>query len=121
VTYRFQKTLRKAPSAGARIRFERIRSALTLSINGREAGALLWAPWEIPAGEFLAEGKNTFEVTVANSLRNFYGPHHLPREDDIDCLGPHNFFEKRGLTEEYLLKPAGILGEVYLEDPLSDL
>jgi len=119
VTYRFQRSLRKVPSEDARILFESFRSALRVRVNGEDAGTLLWPPYELRVGHLLREGKNAFEVTVANSLRNFYGPHHLPREDDIDCLGPHNFFEKKGLTQDYLLKPAGLLGEVYLEDPVS--
>jgi hypothetical protein len=119
VTYSFHKTFRKPPSDRAKIHFQGFRSALTVRVNGAEAGSLLWPPYELPVGHLLREGKNAFEITVVNSLRNFYGPHHLQGEDDVDCLGPHHFFEKHRMTKEYRFKPAGLLGEVYIEDSPS--
>jgi hypothetical protein len=90
------------------------RSAVRVKVNGVEAGTLMWAPNCIDLTAHLRPGRNRLELEVANSLRNFMGPHHLGNEDDIDCLGPHDFFKTENRTTEYRFKPAGLLGPVVL-------
>lgn len=91
------------------------RSAIRVLVNGVEAGAILWAPHRLDISKHLKPGVNRIELEVASSLRNFLGPHHLGREDDIDCLGPRNYFETETRTREYRFKPAGLLGDVILK------
>ncbi len=93
---------------------EDLRGGWTVRVNGREAGTAGWRPFCVPLKDVSRTERNRIEVTVYNSLRNFYGPHHLGHEDRIDCLGPHSFFEKDHRVAEYRLKPAGILGEIRL-------
>ena len=62
-----------------------------------------------------ADARSKITQAQITALRNFLGPHHLRNEDDIDCLGPHDFFRLEHRTKEYRLKPAGLLGEVTLD------
>lgn len=89
-------------------------SSIQVVVNGVEAGAILWAPHRLDLTAHLKNGHNHIELKVANCLRNFLGPHHLRNEDEIDCLGPHNFFNTKQRVPEYRFKPAGLLGEVSL-------
>jgi hypothetical protein len=92
----------------------RYSTIIRVLVNGTEAGTLMWAPHRLDVTKYLRQGENRIDLQVCNSLRNFFGPHHLANEDEIPCLGPHHFFIKQDRTEEYRLKPAGLLGEVQL-------
>ncbi len=115
VTYRIAFTLPGRP-AEARLRFtgEREKDARVVRLNGREAATLVASPFEAEVAACLRPGQNRLEVTVANHLRNFYGPHHCGGEDDVDCFSPDDFFRRETFTARYLLKPSGILGDVLL-------
>lgn len=91
-----------------------VRTAAKIVVNGCDVGSVLWPPYRIDVTGHLRPGPNRIDVVVANSLRNFLGPHHMNGEDDIPCLGPHNFFEKNRWVEEYRFLPAGLLGAVTL-------
>lgn len=90
------------------------RSAVRVRVNGEDAGAILWAPHRLDVTERVRPGVNRIEIQVANSLRNLLGPHHLANEDEIECLGPHHFFDRGLRCETYRFKPAGLLGGVIL-------
>lgn len=91
---------------------ESLRNAASVEIDGIEAGVVCWRPFRVRAPVRRGKEAVRLGITVSNSLRNFYGPHHLDHEDAIDCLGPHNFFETDHWTPEYRVKPAGLLGAV---------
>ena len=57
-------------------------NAIRLKINGKDVATKLYAPYRVELKDYLTEGKNTFEITVVNNLRNMMGPHHLTREED---------------------------------------
>lgn len=90
------------------------RSAIHVTVNGTEAGTILWSPHRLDVTAHLRPGRNRIDLKVANCLRNFFGPHHMRNEDEIDCLGPHDFFNTSRRVPEYRLKPAGLLGDVSL-------
>jgi len=96
------------------LRCPEYHSAIRVLVNDAEAGTILWAPHTLDITPHLHRGRNRLALQVANCLRNFFGPHHMRNEDDIDCLGPHNFFNTKQRVAEYRLKPAGLLGEVVL-------
>jgi hypothetical protein len=113
VTYPIEFTL-ATPADRWELHCPKYHSAIRVIVNGTEAGTILWAPHRLDITAHLRRGPNRIELQVANCLRNFLGPHHLQNEDDIDCLGPHNFFNVSQRTDEYRFKPAGLLGEVTL-------
>ncbi|WP_019636899.1 glycosylhydrolase-like jelly roll fold domain-containing protein [Paenibacillus fonticola] len=49
-----------------------------LSVNGREVGVRMWAPYVFEIGDELLQGENVLRVTVANSLANRYDNKSLP-------------------------------------------
>lgn len=70
------------------LRFENICDQVEISINGREAGTLLEAPWKIDLTEFIISGENLVEFRIDNRIHT-------------DIPLPQ--------------KPSGLLGPVYVE------
>lgn len=94
--------------------FPRVSKTVAVEAGDRIVGTALWPPYEVSLAGAVAPGINRVRVTVANSLRNFYGPHHLKGEEDIDCLGPGEVRERRRYTPEFITKPAGLLAGIQL-------
>ncbi len=99
--------------ASTEIELEDCHSPLELTINGRKQ-LLTLPPFKCPLRDILMEGENLIELRLATHLRNFYGPHHVSGEDEIDCFSPADHLKNDRWTEEYLLKPVGIGGEIAL-------
>lgn len=108
-------TLEHLPAAGARLRCGALRHTARVFVNGVECGSWLWPPFVVEVGHALHAGENRIEIEVANSLRNFYGPHHLKDEDAIPCLGPVEILSRNQDDIPYQFKPAGLLAPVVLE------
>ena len=47
-----------------------------ISVNGKYAGIIGWAPYELNITDFVSKGENQISVTVFGSLKNLLGPHH---------------------------------------------
>jgi hypothetical protein len=47
-----------------------------VKVNGKPAGVIGWAPYEIDITKFVKNGRNDVEVLVYGSLKNLLGPHH---------------------------------------------
>ncbi len=113
VTYQLQCDI---PDKAGRVWLtcDSFRSALRVVVNGCNCGTMLWPPYQLEISDHAHAGSNRIDLVVANSLRNFLGPHHVAGEDDIQCIGPHTFFERKRWVQEYRFKPAGLLGAVTL-------
>lgn len=107
--------LDEAPAGGARLRCDAVRHTAAVTVNDIFCGYWLWPPYTLDVGHALRAGDNKISLEVANSLRNFYGPHHLKDEDGIDCLGPMEILTRSHTDIPYQFKPAGLLAPVYLE------
>ena len=70
-------------------------NAIHVKVNGKEAGYLIWNPYELDISEYLVKGENKIELTLVNNLRNLLGPHHL---EDGECfaVGPAQFYKNDG-------------------------
>ena len=90
------------------------KDAVRVTVNGRPAGDVAWAPYVLDITEFLTGGTNTIELRVASSLRNMLGPHHVSRVESIPCLSPTDHIDFEHWTEEYVVVPFGIGGPVEL-------
>lgn len=51
-------------------------SVAEVSVNGKHAGIIAYAPYSLDVTDFLMSGENTVAVTVVGSFRNLLGPHH---------------------------------------------
>ncbi|MBN2581599.1 MAG: hypothetical protein JXL80_00925 [Planctomycetes bacterium] len=54
-------------------------------VNGREAGAILWPPYECDITDCVAAGENRIEIELVGSLRNLLGPHHRSQGEPDNC------------------------------------
>jgi len=60
-----------APGARVLLRCAEIRDHARISLNGKVAAELPWAPWEADITDFLRPGKNELEIEVINTNANF--------------------------------------------------
>jgi len=62
---------------------------------------LFWAPYELDVTDKLKKGLNKLSVTLTNSCRNMFGPHH-----NLECepygVGPHSYPPQT--TDIYLVR-----------------
>lgn len=66
-------------------------NAVGISVNGNEAGSVLWNPAEADVSELIRQGENEVELTLKNNLRNMLGPHHL-KEGETYFAAPSSFY-----------------------------
>lgn len=71
---------------------ERCATIVKVRVNGKDAGTILWQPYEADLSGLLHEGDNELEVELVGNLRNLLGPHHLSSGESY-AVGPHCFFE----------------------------
>ena len=78
----------------------------TVQINGKEAGILWTAPYQLEISKYLKPGKNKVEILVANTWRNrLIGDELNPGSRSTWYNSPYSLKNKP-------LLPAGITGEV---------
>ncbi|MDG0809943.1 carbohydrate-binding protein [Cohnella rhizosphaerae] len=80
-----------------------------LSVNGTDAGAMLWRPYEIDVTALLREGRNRISLRLASSLHNLLGPHHH-WEGEIKGPMVHfgSFSDEANWSRTYALCPFGV-------------
>ena len=74
-------------------------------INGRDAGNIAWAPWELDISDFLEAGENQIIIKVYGSRRNSHGPLYMNEIWPVGT-GPEHFLEYTG---KYKLVPCGLM------------
>ncbi len=79
-------------------------------LNGRDAGSMLWQPFEIDLTPLVGKGVNELEIEVVSSLQNSWGPLHEPTGDDNQWCGPNAFEVDSQLRPELSLFDYGLLG-----------
>ncbi|MDD6478982.1 MAG: glycosyl hydrolase [Oscillospiraceae bacterium] len=101
------------------IEFSKLPSIVTeVSVNGINAGKIMWKPYSVDISEFAREGENEIKITLAGSLRNLLGPFHLVEGETPKAL-PFYFFKKtsiwgwgdgtnRNWTEDYSFVQNGL-------------
>lgn len=87
-------------------------SVAELSVNGSICGARAWGPWRWDVTSLIQPGVNRIALTVCNTLRNVFGPHHLPGDLAINFLGPEHFAQAEP-GAPWVVNPYGI-GDVVL-------
>jgi hypothetical protein len=89
-----------------------VREAAVVYVNGKRAGAVWCAPWEIDVAGLLKPGKNAIRVEVGNSALNVMAGKPLP---DYKALNAK--YGERFQPQEMNLvapQPSGLLGQVRL-------
>jgi hypothetical protein len=81
-----------------------------ISVNGLDAGKILWSPYILEISPFVRNGKNTVDVELVTSLQSSWGPLHERNGDDNMWAGPNAFVDENFLREEFSLFNYGIGG-----------
>jgi len=96
-------------------------------VNGRDAGAITWPPYEVDVTECVRDGANTVEIELTGTLRNVIGPFHRPEGEADGTWGEWHWrgwtapdqegqwYETRdealnAWTDDYFLVPFGLPG-----------
>ncbi|MEN6357998.1 MAG: hypothetical protein ABFD83_13050 [Armatimonadota bacterium] len=87
-------------------------SLYKVRVNGKEAGEILWRPYEIDLTGFVRSGKNLLEIEVVSSLQNAWGPLHEQIGDDNSWCSPEAFEDDNILREQINVFPYGLLGGI---------
>ncbi len=94
VTFKKTVTLSADELTDRSVKFSKLNSTVTkVKINGRDAGNVMWYPYEVEARELLHEGENEIEITVTGNLRNLLGPFH-DKAGELYAVGPRSFFHE---------------------------
>ena len=89
--------LSKEEAENAVVCFDRLPSIITdVSVNGINAGKIMWKPYSIDISDFVCEGENEIKITLTGSLRNLLGPFHLDEGETHTAL-PFYFFHKTNI------------------------
>lgn len=94
----------ECPREGERVvlALSELHAALAkVRVNGKEAGSILWAPYEVDITSLVEEGDNEIEIEFVSTLRNLLGPHHRPSGEPDRCWGEPDF----ALRPEWLERP----------------
>jgi hypothetical protein len=102
-----------------------------IRVNGKHAGTIAWAPYEVDITARMREGENRIEIELVGTLRNLLGPHHRARgewhdtwqSDFSGCWSPEKRIDRpdwylwRGRgdsdwTDDYGFVPFGVKGRV---------
>lgn len=86
------------------IKFDRLPSSVTkVKVNGKDAGKIMWQPYEVDISDYLISGENEIEITVTGNLRNLLGPFHLSDGENY-WVSPPCFFHESPIWSNGLNK-----------------
>lgn len=89
-------------------------ASVSVKVNGKNAGVLLWPPYEINITPYVKNGSNEITLEMTNTLRNLLGPHHHPAKEPL-MTGPSDFTSPFLWADDYFFVPFGIGGPVTLK------
>jgi hypothetical protein len=82
---------------------------LKVRLDGREAGAIAWAPWRVDLGE-IAAGRHELELTCFGDRRNAFAQVHHAGTERHRWWGPDSWRSQgEDWSDEYVLAPHGVL------------
>lgn len=53
-------------------------NSVTVTVNGKKIPPVIWEPYEVNLSELLLKGDNEIEIEISTTMRNLFGPHHIP-------------------------------------------
>ncbi|MBR7132650.1 MAG: hypothetical protein IKD04_03875 [Clostridia bacterium] len=82
----------------------KLATVVSVKVNGKQAGDLLWKPYSLDITPYIKEGDNNIEITLVSSLRNLLGPHHIEEGESYDVT-PASFFKEDTIWGTWFKKP----------------
>lgn len=89
-----------------------VREAATVRVNGREAGIVWAAPWQVDIRPFLLPGENELAVTVTNGATNALSARAAPDRSLLTLKYGERFTDQD--RDKLAPAPSGLLGRVTL-------
>lgn len=89
-------------------------ACVSVLVNDGEPRWLAWQPWEVDITTQMVPGVNRIAIDVYTSLRNAFGPFHHVDANQLTWTGPDEFEPGEHWTDDYVLQPHGLLGDVQL-------
>jgi hypothetical protein len=83
-------------------------SLFKVTVNGKDAGFVICAPWTTDIKKLLKNGNNRLEIEVIGTLRNSMGPLHHTLKDKLSYVGPFSFSDEKSWTKKYSFVPYGL-------------
>jgi len=107
MTFKQTVTLTVDECKNRSIKFDRLPSSVTkVKVNGKDAGKIMWQPYEVDISDYLIGGENEIEITVTGNLRNLLGPFHLSDGENYWVSPPCFFHESpiwsNGLNKDWV-------------------
>lgn len=95
-----------------RLVFDRLDSILLdVEVNGKMAGNIVCAPYELDVTDLLTDGENSIKIKLYGSLRNMLGPHHISTAPSlIKFISPAHFTSHASFADTYSCVRFGIAG-----------
>lgn len=109
---RYSQTIElpERPIGRAVLRLPQVAAAcVSVQVNDGEPHWLGWQPWEVDISEQLTTGAIRISLDVYSSLRNAFGPLHRRDANELTWVGPEEFEEGEAWTDDYVLRPYGLL------------
>ena len=79
-------------------------NVVSVAVNGKLVDDIVWRPYEADLSAYLQPGENTIALTLAGSLRNLLGPHHL-EEGESYFVAPPTFFKEPSIWDGWANAP----------------
>ena len=83
---------------------KKLASLVSVKLNGKKVGDILWKPYSIDLTPFIKDGENDIEITLMASLRNLLGPHHIEEGENYEVT-PASFFKEDTIWGNWYKKP----------------
>ncbi len=66
-------------------------NAVTVTVNGKKIPPVIWEPYEVNLSELLLKGDNEIEIEISTTMRNLFGPHHIPL-GELYTVNPGDYY-----------------------------
>lgn len=66
-------------------------NAVTVTVNGKKMPPVIWEPYEVNLSEYLLKGDNEIEIELSTTMRNLFGPHHIPL-GELYTVNPGDYY-----------------------------
>ena len=71
-------------------------SDVTITVNGKKLSPVIWEPYEVNLSEHLLKGDNEIEIEITTTMRNLFGPHHIPL-GELYTVHPGDYYRQESV------------------------
>lgn len=71
-------------------------SAVIITVNGKKLSPVIWEPYEVNLSEHLLKGDNEIEIEITTTMRNLFGPHHIPL-GELYTVHPGDYYRQESV------------------------